>query len=445
MFRYGFAKEDITPVLGIPLCGYFEPRPNCGVMDPLSVKAAVFECGGKVTGIVSYDLCLIERSLTERFIQALKDAGMDFAEQILFSATHTHTGPYTAPLFDGPMDEDYLDEVVAKTVYAVKKAYRSLAEAELLTGRTECSTLAFNRRFWMKDGSVLTNPGKRNPDIVKPESVIDPEIPLLAVRQNGMLRLLIANITNHTDTIGFDYVSADWPGRMEKEIQHSLGYDLPVMMLTGCQGNINHFNVENDFNQTSYEEAIRIGKGYAAEILLALYAMKKVNVDEIRVDVTEFEAPVVQVTDAEYEEAKSFVEQAGSLKAESADDMTSEGIAKGNAFVKLFFARRLMECRDNPFTGKRMERMIAIKFGKEAGLLSIPGEPFVEIGLALKEASRFPVTMISALSMGCIGYIGMEECYERGGGYETRPARTAPAHDLAPALIRIGTDLLNRG
>ena len=275
--RFGFAKEDITPKRGIALRGYFEPRPNKGAYDPLSVKAALFECGGKVGGIVSYDLCLFDRSLVENFMAAVKAAGFDFARDLLYCATHTHTGPYTAPLFGGDgMDQAYIDEVIAKTASAVRRAHESLADAEMLTGRTECSNLAFNRRFWMKNGTVLTNPGKLNPDIIKPESIIDPEIPLMAVKQDGMMRLIVANISNHTDTIGGDMVSADWPGRMEREIQNHFGYDIPVITLIAPQGNINHFNVENDFDQTNYAEACRIGKGYAAAVISSLYALKPV-------------------------------------------------------------------------------------------------------------------------------------------------------------------------
>ena len=441
--RFGFAREDITPKRGIGLCGYFEPRPNKGAYDPLSVKAALFECGGTVGGIVSYDLCLINRALVEKFMAAVQAAGMDFARDLLYSATHTHTGPYTSALFGGNVDQAYVEEVIAKTVSAVRKAYESLAEAEILTGRTECSTLAFNRRFWMKDGTVLTNPGKLNPDIVKPESIIDPEIPLLAVRQDGMLRLLVANISNHTDTIGGDLVSADWPGRMEREIQNHFGYDLPVITLIGPQGNINHFNVENDFDQTNYAEACRIGKGYAAAVISSLYALKPAEVNELRVISTEFEAPYVQVTDQEYADAKAIVESTGEIKAQNSDDLTSEGIAKGNAYVKRFFAKRLMECRDNPIREKRMEIMTALEFGRELVILTIPAEPFVEIGLAIKKASPFRRTMISALTQGEIGYIGLPECYARGGGYETRPSRTAPAHDLAPKIIEKGIKLIN--
>ncbi len=441
--KFGFAKEDITPKRGIPLRGYFEPRPNRGAHDPLNVRAAVFECGGTAAGIVSYDFCAIEFSLVKRIISALQEAGISFAENLLFSATHTHTGPYVSTDYTYPVDGEYVESVIAKTVSAVKNAFASLSEAELFAGRSECSNLAFNRRFWMKDGGVLTNPGKLNPNIVKPEGGIDAEIPFMVVKQDGMDRLIIANISNHTDTIGDDMVSADWTGRMEREIQNAYGYDIPVITLVAPQGNINHFNVENDFNQTCYAEACRIGKGYAAAILSMLYSARKIEADSLEVSMQDFEAPYYRITDAEYESAKKIVEEIGEIKATSASDMTSEGLAAGNLFVKKFFAQRIMDNRDNPITEKRIERMLSLKFGRDFAVVTVPAEAFVEIGTAIKESSVFPYTMVSALSMGCFGYIGLPEHYERGGGYETRPGRTSPAHDLAPVIIEIGKELIS--
>ena len=52
--------------------------------------------------------------------------------------------------------------------------------------------------------------------------------------------------------------------------------------------------------------------------------------------------------------------------------------------------------------------------------------------------------MVAALGMGTVGYVGMPENYERGGGYETRPSRTSPAHDLALKFIALGTELLKK-
>ena len=444
MLKFGFARQDITPERGVPLAGYFEPRPNTGALDFLYVRAALFACGDTVTGIVSFDLLHLPRAVITRITDMLKEAGLGFADNLLFAATHTHTGPYTNPIFGGPVDQHYIDLLVERAAAAVRDAYANLAEAELYAGRSECTTLAFNRRFWMKNGSVLTNPGKLNPDIVRPEGGIDPEIPFLIVRQAGMDRLIVANIGNHADTIGGDLVSADWPGRMERAIQEHYGYDIPVIMLLGCQGNINHFNVKSPVNQTCYAEACRIGKGYAAAVVQMLYSAEKIEVDRIQVDAEEFEAPVYHVTDAEYDEAKKILAESEAVSAASFSDVTSEGLASGNLFVKRFFAKRVLANRDDPLPGKRIERMISIKFGDAVGIVSLPAEPFMEIGLALKKTSRFPYTMIAALGMGTVGYVAMPENYERGGGYETRPARTSPAHDLALKFISLGTELLKR-
>ena len=296
----------------------------------------------------------------------------------------------------------------------------------------------------MKDGSVLTNPGKLNPEIVGPESVIDPEIPFFIVKQDGMDRLIVANISNHTDTIGDEMVSADWPGRMERAIQDHYGYDIPVMTLIGCQGNINHFNVENDFDQTNYAEACRIGKGYAASIISMLYAAKKVDADTLQIDSEEFEAPYVQISDEDYAAAKKITEELKDVRPSGDKDLTSEGIAAGSLYTKKVFAQRIVDCRENPITEKRIETMKAFKIGKDICIQTIPAEAFVELGLAIKEKSPYKFTMVSGLTMGYIGYTGLPECYERGGGYETRPGRTAPAHDLAPKIIDLGIELVNR-
>ena len=94
--KFGFAWENITPKRNIGLQGYFEPRPNRGVHDQLNVRAAVFECNGIVVGIVSSDLGVMKYSLVKRIIRELEANGITFAEKIVFSVTHTHTGPYTA-------------------------------------------------------------------------------------------------------------------------------------------------------------------------------------------------------------------------------------------------------------------------------------------------------------------------------------------------------------
>jgi hypothetical protein len=363
--------------------------------------------------------------------------------KVLFCATHTHTGPFVCGIFgdEKAVDKAYVDSIVEKTLNAIDNAYASLAEAELYTTTTECSTLAFNRRYIMKNGKTLTNPGKLNPDIDHPEGGIDPLIIIAEVRQEGRPVMLMANISNHTDTIGGDIVSADWPGRMEAEIQRALDSDIPVMTIIAPQGNINHFDTSTPVNQTGYEEAKRIGKGYASVILSALYRMKKVEDTAITFGRREFDAPYLQLTDEEYAEAKQVYEENKDAVMEAGRDLTSEDIARGVPAVKKMFAERAIECRENPIKEKRTETQVAITIGSELAFVSLPAEPFVEIGYGIRKGSKYPKTILAALGMGEIGYVGLSYHYGNGG-YETSPSRGLADRTVGDAMIQGALELL---
>ena len=88
--RIGFAQEIITPELGVPLCGYFVPRPNTGAYDDLYVRALVIEGNdGERCAIVSADLCFLSLELIDRCRCAIKNIGIDYHGKIIFSATPT--------------------------------------------------------------------------------------------------------------------------------------------------------------------------------------------------------------------------------------------------------------------------------------------------------------------------------------------------------------------
>ena len=441
-FEFGYKQNDITPKYGIPLCGYFNERPNKGAYDRLNVKAAVFRTDGKdYAAIVSFDLCFITAAIVKDLEAVLKAKNSPLAGKVLYCATHTHTGPYTTNCFSDASDSSYLDDLKETTIRTLEAALAGLAPAELYSAQTECTTLAFNRRYVMKNGKVLTNPGKLNPDIVRPEGGVDHAIMMLEVRQNGLPALLITNISNHTDTIGGDFVSADWPGRMEAEIQHELGFDLPVMTIIAPQGNINHFDVTSPVNQTGYEEAKRIGKSYAATIIASRYRLTKMDNTAVKVVSKEFEAPYLQLTDEEYVAAKATFEKFKDEVMEAGRDFTSEDIAKGTPFVMKFFAERAIECRENPIKEKRIEQEMVMSFGDQVAIVALPCEAFVEIGFAIREASKYPMTVLATLGMGEIGYVGLPENYGIGG-YETSPSRGLADRTVGVTMIEVAKELL---
>ena len=65
-----------------------------------------------------------------------------------------------------------------------------------------------------------------------------------------------------------------------------------------------------------------------------------------------------------------------------------------------------------------------ITLGPDIAWVSLPGEIFVELGMAIKRASPFRHTFINELANGSIGYIPDEAGFEQGN-YEAVSARCA--------------------
>lgn len=439
----GVARVVITPPRGLPLAGYFNPRPNTGAWDELYVRCVLFREGRTVCGFVSLDVCMIGADFVSRVLTRLKAAGFRRGRGLIFSATHTHTAPYVTPLFGTAPDPDYLRGLEEKTAEAVLTAERNLAPVTLRLGGTKSNALAFNRRYWMKGGGVTTNPGKRNPAIMKPEGPVDREVGVLSVEQEGRCIAVVVNLVNHTDTIGGDQVSADWPGRMERGVQSALGYDPVVLTLIGCSGNVNHFDVASDVDQTSYAETCRIGEAYAARVVALLKRIRPLAADRLAVTGRSVSIPYRVLSDEVCREAKRLLART-SGKDESGD-LTSEGLASGEGAVARFFAEQTLRYRAHCVGKRRTFRLVALAFGDRFAVASLPGEPFTEVGLALKRRSSFKTTWPVALAMGACGYVPLKACFERGG-YEIQPVEGgAPREDTAERLIQAVTLLLNNG
>ena len=75
-----------------------------------------------------------------------------------------------------------------------------------------------------------------------------------------------------------------------------------------------------------------------------------------------------------------------------------------------------------------------IQLGNDVAFVGLPGEIFVELGLALKLASPYPYTFVNALSNGHIGYVPDRKALQEGG-YGAAPGSTRCAPGSGEALI----------
>ena len=417
----GWSRCDITPEVPVSLAGYFNIRIWDEVLDTLEARAIVFKQSGKYAAIVNMDLISSAQSLVDRIWGKIADLTMFNEENLLFCSTHTHTGPEIRR-----QDLAGSVESAEKIANAVSKALRAaladLQPAELVQGAAYDNRFIFNRRYWMKSGGVVTNPGKLNPDILRPEGTVDAEIPMVGVKRNGVLSLLFANIVNHSDTIGGCKVSADWPGFARRIIESQMAENFMFVPVIGTAGNINHFDVSTNMDQTCYAEAERIGTGIASTILKALDSLKPCCDMPLETRFARVYCPAHEVSDAEYAQACATVEKyKDEPDVSKADDLTSEDLAKKLPKVLKYFAQQMILLRDEPKAANFP--LVGIFLGGNA-IIGLPGEPFVEIGLEIKKKIFNDYNTLVAghgptgnAKLGG-GYIPNSFNYGRGG-YET--------------------------
>ena len=435
MLKTGFAQEIITPPAGVGLAGYINKRPNRGFYDDLYVKVLAMDLDGKRFGFVSFDLCNVAPFLWEKLEKGITEKmGKELYESLIISTTHTHTGPEYRVLTGNALDEITsfaLERTADAAIRAVEMAFLNMHESELEVGSVYNNPYGFVRRYFMKNGTIVTNPGWGNPDIDKPESDFDRTIGILAVKQEGRLAGLVCNIANHGDTVGGDIVSADWYGFLAREIQYALKSGLPVIILDDASGDINHFDFHQKIKQTSPAEAARIGKGYASIILDALKDLKKVEVPSVKIRNGKMTLPHYKLSEQEIAEAKHILETVPDIPKEG--DLESQDLANKVPAALRFFAKRALDGYEKS-TPSHDCRLTSIVLGDDLAFVSLPGEPFNGIGRVIREKSPYKHTFIVTLAQSVSGYVPMKECFERGG-YEVQPGLNTASPEAAGIMI----------
>src|SRR5262249_34688536 len=162
---------------------------------------------------------------------------------VMISATHAHTGPIlsTRGLRDtflgggSDLAQRFAAELPSKIASAVEQADARLLPARVAAGQGHEASIAFNRRYFMKDGTVGWNPGLLNPNILKPAGTIDPEVPVVYFESLDKKPLATyVNYAVHLDNVGGLQFSADMPYTLSKLLAEFKGPNMVTVYTTGC-------------------------------------------------------------------------------------------------------------------------------------------------------------------------------------------------------------------
>jgi hypothetical protein len=425
-----FRRIDVTPDRPVSLLGYFNDRISEGALDRLHCRLAALSDGRERLLFVQVDSCLFGRADAERLALAASRASGIPAPRVMVFASHTHTAPGVADLYAVKRDAAYFELLEA----AVTKAASELGPAQRATARIcrgLAPGLASNRRWWLENETVATNPPRMHPTLVRPEGPVDDQVNTVAFHgTDGRLLGLFVSASNHVDTIGGNLISADWPGIMEAEIRAGLRADVVVVPFIGAAGNINHFDFSRKLDQSSYEESRRIGKGYAFAVLGSLRAGVEARETSFVSVWRTIQVPGIEIATAELERARELVSKP--LAAKDGRDLTAEDIFAGDPGVERIFAQALLDLSAR--TPKDYEVPLQLSRVGGVGFFAIPGEPFVEIGLALKALPGFELAIPVGLANGYFGYIPMRENFGRGG-YEVKPGPALLCRGAAEIIL----------
>lgn len=426
MIRAGMSEVDITPVLGSEIPGYFGPRLASGIKDPLYVKSLIVETDNGAVAFIVLDSISVPRPTVQAIRERVQaETGIDPAG-IFVSATHTHTGGPVSTGFGCTESPDYLEWVVGKAADSALLAYRSRKEAKIGFGRGDEADIAFNRRFFMKDGTFRTNPGIGNPLIDRAAGPIDPEVLVMRIDDaDGNPIGVVTNYACHTDTVGGSELCADFPGELSRYVKRELGERAVSLFLFGACGNINHIDVSGR-RPRNPEHYRWMGRILGAEVVKVRDKIIVGGEAAVSARSGEFTVELRSPTEEEIAAAGRYLESG----AQDVREMT--------------YAREIRRIAVENLVASTTVEVQAMRIG-ELAVVGLPGEIFVEFGLDIKRRSTSVYTMIDTMCNGTIrAYICTREAF-RQGGYEPRMTfRNRFPEETGERLVEMAVELLER-
>lgn len=425
-FKVGYASLNINPALGCGVYGYYIPRFAKGFLDDLEAHGIVLCMGDTRIAMISVDLCEMTKQLVDRYRVAIEKAAGVRAENIFLSCTHTHTGPLieTTDAFEAPQEtiDRYANFVEDRLIDLVKLAIMDLKPAKMgfITGYAP-ERVAYIRLYRMKDGTTMTCPPINDHNIDGPIGELDQRCHILRFDQDGGHSIVVFNYGVHADTINGEFLSSDWPGWMRRTLDKALD-GVKCLCFVGCQGDVGSTNVNpcgGDMNDTeiSFDNEMKspgmarfVGRALAGTVLQVYDKVEYVDVDDLKIlhKFIEVDSNRPKAEELALAHRYKDLHDAG-----RDDEIPFTAMALTTVVAE---AIRMCNLENGP--DSFMMELTGLKIGPVA-FVGIPGEPFTEIGVRIKETIGWKQIMPVCLTNGCEGYFPSKEAYD-AGGYESR-------------------------
>ncbi len=402
-------EVDITPQLPITLAGSLSERTAKSIADPLLARLLLVTNGDTSLLFILLDLIGISNQDANFLRNKLSRSMRLPPSNICVACTHTHSSPAVMDAFDSKKETAYVEKTLQQVIAAATQLPFQMQPAEVAWGTGIENRPAYNRRFIMKDGTLKTNPGLGNPEILHPAGPTDPALPVLLLRNANRepLAVLASFSLHYVGADGSDVISTDYFGAFSRAIKSNYGQQCVAMLAHSASGDINNVNAQQkpepwfpDKARPSQKCAI-VGQMLADQVEHIWNAATFQNDVPIAATESTFVQRVRKIDNRETDEAK-------------ANDASLSQMER-------VFARERLLLLDYPDAIEMP--MLAWRIGDWA-MTTFTGQMFAQCALDLRYASPFETTAIVELANGWGGYVGRRMDYLLGG-YEMQLARSS--------------------
>jgi neutral ceramidase len=432
VLRVGAATADITPPVGCALGGYGS-RTGVSVRlhTPLRAQVLVVDDGLRPVAIAACDLLFATFDLTRLVREAVSAALGWQADQVMVTASHTHSGPAALTL---AQDRAYVEQVAARIAGAIAEAACDARPASLRYVETTVTSISQNRRH--------------------PDGPIETTARILAATAGRDPITTVVSYACHATVLEGDNldISPDFPGTTVALVADAVGGR--AMYLQGCCGDINPVWSSHD-----HAEAARIGSivGLAAaravhesvplghgQWVRNLSWSEDCPADIDRADLVTpgpIASASVQVAlpprelmpdgvGAELRRVTAALEEPGADRRQLMPHR--EALAMEALYSRRVYPYALRDGR----AAQRPDsvEVQALRIGPDLAVVGIPGEPFIQIAADIRQRAGIRHLLVAGYANEAIGYVPVAEEFPRRG-YEVGCARYGPG---AAALLADG-------
>lgn len=403
----GVAKTDITPAIGYPV----HKKPSDGIHDPLEAKTIVLKQDDCHAVLIMADLFYIPLPLSTLVRNLVSEKTGIPISNICLAATHTHSDPtcyaevelYIQKMDSGKLskqdEETYAGQLIHKLVNSVAEAQANLKLASLKTGIANIDGVSFNRRHLLKDGTVRMNGGFLNPDIIRAVGPVDPELGIVLFNEGTSDKPFASLSTFAMQLASVDdrKFSSGFPHFLEKELQNYFWEGYMSVFGEGTCADVNHFDITKPGSQMGYEQITQpIGEKLAAGFIQKLPELKKSKAT-LAVRSRVVKVPLQTYSDMDLEWARSYKDSLGSPVV----------MARVRKILTLEKLRQKY--------GETLPLEVQVfRINEETAIVALPGQIFVELGLAIKRSSPFTTTLIVTLANNHEECIPLKKAFTEG-------------------------------